>query len=196
MKTCTVCRQEKALDDFHKHPNTLDKRQSRCKKCANAARRAWEEANVERKNANGSASYYRRRERVLAAGREYARLHPEQRRERERRWRDAHAALIRERKRQQYAANPAVFKARHYERVGRQKARGERFTAAEFVALCARFGDRCVCCGAHGRLTADHVVPLSQGGGNTIANIQPLCPSCNSTKSTKTIDYRPTAAGL
>ncbi len=49
----------------------------------------------------------------------------------------------------------------------------------------------CLCCGRKGRLTFDHVIPLSKGGENTILNAQPLCRSCNCSKYTSIIDYRP-----
>lgn len=52
------------------------------------------------------------------------------------------------------------------------------------------YGNVCVCCGAKGRLTVDHVIPLCLGGSNTIDNIQPLCRSCNPSKGIKIIDYR------
>ena len=50
---------------------------------------------------------------------------------------------------------------------------------------------RCLCCGQVSDLTADHVVPLSIGGSNWIANIQPLCCLCNQRKTCRSIDFRP-----
>lgn len=66
------------------------------------------------------------------------------------------------------------------------------YTAAEFKALCNRYGNTCLRCGSgNAPLTPDHVVPLSLGGSNWITNIQPLCRGCNSQKNVKIIDYRP-----
>lgn len=69
-----------------------------------------------------------------------------------------------------------------------------RYTPAEFQALVARTGNRCLCCGRSGQevaLVGDHIVPLSLGGLNLIDNIQPLCRACNQHKGTQIIDYRP-----
>lgn len=70
-----------------------------------------------------------------------------------------------------------------------REARGN-FTTAEWNALCASFGGMCACCGEKKRVTVDHILPLSMGGSNDIANIQPLCQSCNSAKGRRCIDYR------
>ena len=64
------------------------------------------------------------------------------------------------------------------------------FTAEEFQALCDETGNKCLCCGSLGPLVIDHVIPLSKGGSNNISNIQPLCGPCNSSKRSKTTDYR------
>ncbi len=64
-------------------------------------------------------------------------------------------------------------------------------SGGELKALYERYKGTCLCCGARGPLTADHIVPVSQKGSNTIENIQPLCMNCNSKKGAKTIDYRP-----
>lgn len=67
---------------------------------------------------------------------------------------------------------------------------GGVFTAKEFNALCKKYDNKCVKCGKDGKLTIDHVIPLSLGGSNSIDNIQPLCQSCNSRKHKKIADYR------
>lgn len=70
-------------------------------------------------------------------------------------------------------------------------AEGDSFTATEWRALCKEYGNRCLRCGYNLPLTADHVIPVSRGGSNTIDNIQPLCQPCNSLKGDRSIDYRP-----
>lgn len=34
----------------------------------------------------------------------------------------------------------------------------------------------------------DHIIPLSRGGDNTLANVAPACSSCNSSKGNKSLD--------
>lgn len=60
----------------------------------------------------------------------------------------------------------------------------------EWEALCERYNNRCLCCKEEKPLAIDHVIPFSQGGTNTIDNVQPLCRKCNSTKYNSRIDYR------
>lgn len=80
----------------------------------------------------------------------------------------------------------------HYRRRRARLLNSEgHFTTAEFRDLCSVYNNVCLCCGATSvKLTADHVVPISRGGKNTIDNIQPLCSTCNKKKNTKMIDYR------
>lgn len=69
-----------------------------------------------------------------------------------------------------------------------QNTRARKFSADgilvedEWQSILDKFGNKCAICGAEGKLTIDHIVPLSVGGSNTIDNIQPLCRSCNSRK--------------
>ena len=52
------------------------------------------------------------------------------------------------------------------------------------AAVLARDGHRCVYCGKHNsrsrKLTMDHVVPRSAGGGGTVDNLVACCRACNS----------------
>jgi 5-methylcytosine-specific restriction endonuclease McrA len=90
------------------------------------------------------------------------------------------------------------YKGRFYEYVNRRRARKIQaigsHTEADWEALKITYKQTCLCCGKQEpeiTLTRDHVIPLTAGGSDNITNIQPLCKSCNSKKSTKSIDYRP-----
>jgi len=66
-------------------------------------------------------------------------------------------------------------------------------TDEEWQELKAFYNFKCLCCGKHEpeiKLTRDHVIPLTQGGTDSVDNIQPLCARCNSKKTNKHIDYR------
>ena len=53
------------------------------------------------------------------------------------------------------------------------------------IAVSARDGGRCRQCGSTQQLHFDHVIPISRGGANTVANIQLLCGTCNRAKGAK-----------
>lgn len=88
------------------------------------------------------------------------------------------------------------YRERHPERVValrkaekfRRKARtvGE-FTADEWLARFQQYDGRCHWCGQKisGSPHADHLIPLSRGGTNTISNIVPSCATCNLSKNDK-----------
>jgi hypothetical protein len=50
---------------------------------------------------------------------------------------------------------------------------------------------KCASCGKDitGNYHIDHIYPVSKGGGLTLRNVQLLCPHCNVTKHTETVDY-------
>lgn len=76
------------------------------------------------------------------------------------------------------------------QRPGRIKANGGTHTQAEWIALQRKYSRKCLCCKQVKPLTKDHIMPVVQGGADSIDNIQPLCQQCNSRKGTRTIDYR------
>lgn len=73
---------------------------------------------------------------------------------------------------------------------------GPFHTKEEWQGVLDKYEHKCLNCGLTDQqtiLTRDHVIPLSEGGSDTIDNIQPLCIYCNSRKWTKSVDYRPKA---
>jgi len=62
------------------------------------------------------------------------------------------------------------------------KANREFYSKADVESVLDFFGHSCAYCGTTSKLTMDHVVPLSRGGGDRIKNLVPGCFSCNSSK--------------
>lgn len=207
-KQCRKCGIVKPRADFSPHSQQSDRLHPRCKPCKAADQKAYRDRNVELvrardrkryaegpdrrerayayRKANPEAtkaadrkSYYKNRESKRAALREWHKRHPEHSTEYSRKWRASNPERMRE----------LALTTGHKRRARKAKVGGS-FTAREFAALCDRYGNICLACGAQENLTADHVIPLSCGGSNDISNIQPLCGPCNSRKHRKVIDYR------
>ncbi|MEO8630955.1 MAG: HNH endonuclease [Betaproteobacteria bacterium] len=105
-------------------------------------------------------------------------------------YRAAHREAIAARQKAYQEANRDRVRANALAYHRRKKQNGAVFTPSEWQALRTWFGNVCLCCGTSGKIGADHVVPVSKGGSNAIANLQPLCKPCNSAKGNKIIDYR------
>jgi len=64
-------------------------------------------------------------------------------------------------------------------------------TKEQWQALLILANFSCVKCGYSGITPQkDHIVPLYQGGSNSIENLQPLCKRCNTAKGPDATDYR------
>ena len=76
------------------------------------------------------------------------------------------------------------------ERLSAARKKGTH-TSEEWQEMVSFFGGRCVRCGADDAAPVkDHIVPIYQGGCDSIRNLQPLCQHCNSSKGPENIDYR------
>jgi 5-methylcytosine-specific restriction enzyme A len=62
-----------------------------------------------------------------------------------------------------------------------------RRKSAAHVALAVFRRDRFTCqeCGSHDELEVDHIIPVSRGGANELANYQTLCMACNRKKGVR-----------
>jgi hypothetical protein len=63
-------------------------------------------------------------------------------------------------------------------------------TKEEWNNLVNEFSGRCVRCGRSGyHLDKDHIIPVYQGGSDSIDNLQPLCAWCNAAKGPEDINW-------
>jgi len=91
-----------------------------------------------------------------------------------------------------YEYRPNPRDDRKWVRRMRVKEYGGLHSNGEWETLKAQYDWTCPSCNKKEPevvLTRDHVIPVSRGGSDNIENIQPLCKSCNSRKSTSTIKY-------
>lgn len=175
-KLCTSCGELKPTSEYYRNPSNRDRLDKMCKECKKAATRRWKAEN--RDHARATDRRWREQNRELC-----------------RRWNAANRDRCKENLVRWKEANPARLAEWHRQRRARLSA-GPRYSEAEWHALLATFGYRCVACGVEARntpegfLTPDHVIPVCMAGPNTIDNIQPLCLDCNRRKNGRVIDYR------
>ncbi len=56
-------------------------------------------------------------------------------------------------------------------------------TLKEWDEKLIEYNHRCAYCGKDGKMTQDHVIPITSGGSDLISNIVPACMGCNRAKS-------------
>ena len=109
--------------------------------------------------------------------------HPEEEKARSAAWRKANPEKARASSAASRAAHPETHRIDQARRRARKKGLPATLTVEEWDAIKAAYQHRCAYCGKkHQRLTQDHVIPLSRGGGTVMDNIVPACQSCNSKK--------------
>lgn len=177
---CVQCKREQDRRYRENNPDKISERKRAYvlnnPEAERLRKRKWEEIN---------------RDRVREAERRRVAADPERYRENYRRYSERHPDRRRESRRRWEQANPEKVNAKNQRRRERMREVGGKYSAAEFKSLCDRYDNRCLACGRQDvKLTADHVIPLAQGGSNDISNVQPLCLSCNSIKGERVVDYR------
>ncbi len=212
-KICTKCEIDLQIDDFSRDRVAKDGRKSWCKKCSYTATQAWKVKNLDRFNALQRKCWLKHKakrnseqraayDKAIQSNPEEARSLRSERAKREIETKRAWNRNYRENNRGAYNAMLRSWKKDHPESRRTAAARrrayklssGGSYTPLEAYVLRQIYGDKCLACGKTSseiKLTDDHIVPLSKGGPNTVANLQPLCLPCNIGKNDKTIDYRP-----
>jgi 5-methylcytosine-specific restriction endonuclease McrA len=177
----------------------------KCKRCARERVRAWRagekrepvapvEQCVNGHDYDDENTYWYRGQRQCKACRrvrikESFDRHREERLAGQKAWRDANAERHRESARRWLRENPERANLTSRLKKQRRRAAGT-LTVEDWELVLDVYGRNCLACGKP-EVTIDHVVPVSAGGLNVVSNVQPLCGRCNTSKGTKTIDYRP-----
>lgn len=178
-KACKWCRIVKPLDQFYTRISKLTGSTlyyPQCKTCELERTHNHRIENLDAVKKQERLSYKRTADKRCEYSRNYWAQHTEKRRELYREWRKRNLVRCR-----------ALSIKRKTQKIGN----GGSYTAEEWIALCEKYENKCLCCGKAGiKLTVDHVLPVTQGGKSDITNLQPLCKSCNSKKYNKYIDFR------
>lgn len=135
------------------------------------AARYWSDPEKQRARVRAYRSIPENRERCRRTSVAWRAKHPGKQSEASRRWELEHPDL------------KAHYQALRY---ARRRGNGGSHTLEQWHQKCAEYGNRCAYCGKDRPLTRDHVVPISKGGTDDIANIIPACQLCNSKKRTRT----------
>ncbi len=158
-KICTTCNIEKSISEFSKAKLGKYNVRSQCKLCI---------AELRQINKNKIAEYKI----------EWYAINKKQQIERVK----------------QYLQTPkgkASDKAKNQNRRAHKLNNGGKHTANDILNLFELQSGKCVYCktklykSGNNKYHVDHIMPLSKGGTNDIANIQLLCPPCNLSKHDK-----------
>lgn len=212
---CNICRNKAALDRYYKmkeeHPEKFKDRNRKLHERYypdKASRRDAEQREwyAEHKDEIDISKEFRKEVRKLwieehpdewAALQEERHEHAKYRtREAMRRMRIQDPEGMRAKKREYIAANREKINASkrahpewdclHNERRRAAKAKVKNtLTKSEWFDTIEYFGNVCAYCGRPMKLTQDHFVPLSLGGGLTKENTIPACMSCNASKNAR-----------
>lgn len=167
-KTCSKCRLELSLDCFYAAKKEKSGLASHCKTCQKDKYRQY---------------YERNKERIDAKNKQWARENPGLILEASKRWQKAHRSHMTANTRRWRAQNPEASRRINQKRRAYKKSNGTFLVLKkEMLKLVT---SPCCLCGAKGNIHIDHIIPLSRGGRHAIGNLQPLCASCNLSKSNK-----------
>jgi 5-methylcytosine-specific restriction endonuclease McrA len=206
-KICRGCGAERDLADFYKNTEMADGHCNKCKSCVKARAQKYRREHLEQ-----YAQYEKARANLpyrVEARRKYQEEHKEQIAQYKKFWtannKESVGASKRsyyEREREDTLARSKKWAENNPEKVRQAKTNNLRkrraarhasrgnFTVQEFEVLCESYRKKCLACGdTEAVLEADHVVPLTRGGSDSISNIHPLCGPCNRMKFVSIIDY-------
>ncbi len=165
-KICTTCKASFELSNFHKDKNRKDGLSCWCKDCSKASQKRSNLKRIEQNREKARARYVRNAESLKAKALQWKKDNPDKVR---------------------------IYGLRR--RALKRSSKVEKYALSDVIAS---YGTTCHICGfeidfsVSGRcgspnwelgLHLDHVVPLSAGGSDTLANVKPAHAKCNVKKN-------------
>lgn len=190
-KTCSTCKKSLPIAEFSKDKRRRSGCRAQCKHCVSLYDKKYREKHSEHLLKRNAEYRAKNKLEMSVSQKEYYLANRDWYLKYQQSYGIKNREEIKARKRVYRASHRDLYLASCAKRRAAKLINGKAFTWKEFKELCQKYDNRCLCCGRNDvPLTADHVIPLSLSGSNSIENIQPLCKSCNSRKAVKTIDYR------
>lgn len=129
------------------------------------------------------------KEKIRAKALAYNRAHPEVHRSADHKYSLSHKDQLQAKQRAWQQTHPEIVQVRNARRKALKYGNtpiGEMLTEAQWRGILDQFNYSCAYCGRKmERLTIDHIIPLSKGGPDSLRNVVPCCPRCNSAKRNK-----------
>lgn len=194
-KPCASCKIAKPHSEFTVDRVRRDGLNPYCRVCTRRRNRSHYRNNKGKESARKAKAYRENRERFLARNRRWRAVNWERERETNRRYYWANRERVTEWHKRYYETNKDVARAA----TARRRARMHEvltipFTPEQLAERWAYYGDLCWICGRPAE-ASDHVKPISKGGPHMLANLRPICTSCNSAKRDKW-PYAPNTRGV
>ena len=191
-RTCPTCGQSKPFSEWAKNKSKHDGLGSLCKKCHAAKAAAWRKENPEEQKRRSREQFAKSRERENARRKKRYWDNWALERESRRAYYEKTAEQQRQTSREWRKRNPEKLASMNRNsRARRKNVYTERYTKDEVLA---KWGTECHICGEPIDLSAprynglegwerglqlDHVIPLINGGEDTIRNVKPAHGLCN-----------------
>jgi 5-methylcytosine-specific restriction endonuclease McrA len=181
-KHCPKCNIKKNVSEFYKNKARTDGFQSWCKTCLDKKSKTYDKGETQKKYAVSHKEELRKsvdKYNATEKGKQTKKEH----------WlsiaykkvRDAYSNSEKGRQSRQI---------RHERRRSKEAGVERTLTIKEWRGIVVSYNSSCAYCNKKSnKLTQDHIIPISKGGGHTKENVVPACSSCNSSKSNKSLIY-------
>lgn len=195
MKKCTKCGIEKlrTSEFFPKAKSCVDGLTGDCKACKADYLKGYQKANKKKLK-----EYHRiyhedykvvNKDLILERGKNYRKNNKDAVLERSTNWRLNNELYMKSYLKRWWRENRNASVQYSEKRRSLELGLVSTLTVEEWEWTLKHFDDSCCYCGKRSKLSQDHLIPVTKGGGYTLDNIIPACKSCNSSKHNKDFEH-------